>query len=121
MLDEEVIHKEFENIKLNVNFKLFSVAIKNLIDNAIKHSDDGKVTIKTEQQCIVFENTGNSLEHELDSYFEPFFANNNTNSFGLGLYIVNSILKANGYFLEYAYENKLNRFIVKPNENHNGI
>lgn len=121
MLDEEVIHKEFENIKLNVNFKLFSVAIKNLIDNAIKHSNDGKVTIKTEQHCIVFENTGNSLEHELDNYFEPFFANNNTNSFGLGLYIVNSILKANGYFLEYSYENNLNRFVVKPNENSNGI
>lgn len=117
LLDEEVIHKEFENIKLNVNFKLFSVAIKNLIDNAIKHSTDGKVTIKTQDNAIVFENGGNSLEHELDNYFEPFFANNNKNSFGLGLYIVNSILKANGYFLEYTYENEINRFFVKPKEN----
>lgn len=121
LADEEVIQKEFENIKLNVNFKLFSVAIKNLIDNAIKHSNDGKVTIKTEGNCIVFENTGNSLEHELDNYFEPFFANNNKNSFGLGLYIVNSILKANGYFLEYMYENNINRFVVKPNESNDAL
>lgn len=119
LIDEEIIHKEFENIKLDVNFKLFSVAVKNLIDNAIKHSDDGKVTIKTNNNDIVFENSGDSLEYELDNYFEPFFKNSDKNSFGLGLYIVNAILKANGYILEYAYENGINRFsVVKKSERH---
>lgn len=119
LLDEEVIHKEFENIKLDVNFKLFSVAVKNLIDNAIKHSDNGKVSIKTHNNDIIFENSGNSLEYELDSYFEPFFKNSDKNSFGLGLYIVNSILKANGFTLEYVYENGINRFtVVKQSERH---
>jgi two-component system OmpR family sensor kinase len=117
LLDEEVMRKEFDNIKLDVNFKLFSVAVKNLIDNAIKHSDDGKVTIKTNNNDIIFENSGNSLEYELDNYFEPFFKNSDKNSFGLGLYIVNSILKANGYRLKYLYENGINQFtIVKQNE-----
>lgn len=119
LLDEEVIGKEFENIKLDVNFKLFSVAVKNLIDNAIKHSDNGKVTIKTHNNDIIFENSGDSLEYELDNYFEPFFKNSDKNSFGLGLYIVNAILKANGYALEYLYENGINRFsIIKQRELH---
>lgn len=121
LLDEEVIHKEFENIKVNVNFKLFSVAVKNLIDNAIKYSNDGQVTIRTQDSNIVFENSGNSLEYELDSYFEPFFSNNNKNSFGLGLYIVNSILKANGYKLEYVYENGINQFIISQEKGNNAV
>lgn len=119
LIDEELVSREFENIKVNVNFKLFSIAVKNLIDNALKYSSDGQVVIKTYHEEIIFENHGNSLEYELDSYFEPFFKNSNKNSFGLGLYIVNSILKANGYMLKYMYENKTNRFsIVKQGDSH---
>lgn len=121
LIDDEVIHKEFENIKVNVNFKLFSVAVKNLMDNAIKYSNDGQVIIKTQENNIIFENSGNSLEYELDSYFEPFFANGNKNSFGLGLYIVNSILKANGYKLEYKYENNMNQFIISQEKNNHAV
>lgn len=119
LIDEELVSREFENIKVNVNFKLFSIAVKNLIDNALKYSSDGQVVIKTYHEEIIFENHGNSLEYELDSYFEPFFKNSNKNSFGLGLYIVNSILKANGYMLKYVYENGTNRFsIVKQGDSH---
>lgn len=119
LIDEELVSREFENIKVNVNFKLFSIAVKNLIDNALKYSSDGQVVIKTYHEEIIFENHGNSLEYELDSYFEPFFKNSNKNSFGLGLYIVNSILKANGYRLKYVYENGTNRFsIVKQGDSH---
>ena len=119
LIDEELVCREFENIKLDVNFKLFSIAVKNLIDNALKYSSDGKMVIKTDHEEIVFENHGNSLEYELDNYFEPFFKNSDKSSFGLGLYIVNSILKANGYRLKYTYENEINRFsIVKQRDSH---
>ena len=33
--------------------------------------------------------------------------------FGLGLYIVHAILKANDYELKYIYENEENIFIIK--------
>ena len=51
----------------------------------------------------------------MDKYFEPFFSNEDKSkdSFGLGLYIVHNILKANGYTLEYEFENGINRFICK--------
>lgn len=37
---------------VNVNFKLFSIAIKNLIDNAIKYSNDKKVEVLTQMKIF---------------------------------------------------------------------
>ena len=115
MLEDESIIQSYENKKVNVNFKLFSIAVKNLIDNALKYSSNKKVTILTENDNVIFENNGKELEYKLEKYFEPFFANEDKskNSFGLGLYIVHNILKANNYTLEYEYINGLNRFICK--------
>lgn len=118
MIDEESVNGNFENKKLNVNFKLFSIAIKNLIDNAIKYSDDKKVTVKTENEDIIFENIGKELEYDLEKYYEPFFANEEKtkNSFGLGLYIIYNILKANNYSLTYEYIDGKNIFRCKKDE-----
>ena len=118
MVEEEDVNSEYENKKLEVNFKLFSIAVKNLIDNAIKYSPEKKVTIKTEDENIIFENKGEGLKYSLNEYFEPFFSNEDKSkdSFGLGLYIVHNILKANSYSLEYEYIDGINRFICKKDE-----
>ena len=118
MIEDENIISRYENKKLEVNFKLFSIAVKNLIDNAIKYSPNKEVIIKTEDENIIFENIGLELESPFEKYFEPFFSNEDKSkdSFGLGLYIVHNILKANGYILEYEYKNETNRFICKKEE-----
>ena len=112
MVNDESVVGSFENKKLEVNFKLFSIAVKNLIDNAIKYSDDKKVIVKTENDDIIFENTGEKLKYDLEKYYEPFFANEEKtkNSFGLGLYIIFNILKANNYSLIYEYRDGKNIF-----------
>jgi two-component system, OmpR family, sensor kinase len=118
MVDDIHVISKYENKKLEINFKLFSIAIKNLIDNAIKYSQNNEVIIKTQNENIIFENTGESLNHPLEDYFEPFFSNEDKqkDSFGLGLYIINNILKANNYTLEYQFEDGINRFICKKDE-----
>jgi two-component system OmpR family sensor kinase len=112
MVEEDEVEEHHENKKLEVNFKLFSIAVKNLIDNGIKYSVDKKVIIKTDGDDIIFENIGNPLKYELEKYYEPFFANEEKteNSFGLGLYIIHNILKANNYSLEYQYIEGVNIF-----------
>ncbi len=50
MIDDNLVEGNFDNKKIEVNFKLFSIAVKNLIDNAIKYSTDKKVTIKVEDE-----------------------------------------------------------------------
>ncbi|WP_141051556.1 ArsS family sensor histidine kinase [Aliarcobacter cryaerophilus] len=113
MIDDNCIKNSYENIKLNVNFKLFSIAIKNLIDNAIKYSNDKKVEVLTQNEDILFVNSGKKLEGDFEKYLEPFYNKSSNESFGLGLYIVFNILKANGYNLLYKYEDGKNIFIIK--------
>jgi len=115
MCNEDEVIKEFENIKLNVDFNIFSIAIKNLIDNGIKYSSDKKVVVKTEDKKIIFENKGKELLYPIEDYFEPFFRGGDVKSnqsFGLGLYIVNHILDAHNLKLQYERDKDINRFII---------
>lgn len=112
--DDEVV-KEFENIKIEVDFNLFSIAVKNLLDNGIKYSKDKKVVVKNSADKLIFENKATELIYPLENYFEPFFRGKNeklNESFGLGLYIVKHILDAHNLELKYEYEDGINRFII---------
>ena len=116
MADPNNIEATVENdLNIEVDFKLFSIAIKNMIDNGIKYSDDSKVHIFADQNSIDFHSKGNKLQKEISYYTEPFTQGeqNKTNSFGLGLYIVDSILKAHDKKLAYEYKNGYNIFKFK--------
>ena len=61
---------------------------------------------------LCFESNGEKLKYPLSFYIEPFTKEaHSKNSFGLGLYLVDSILKAHNQVLAYEYENGVNRFI----------
>ena len=111
--DIEIIEKE-QNKKVKVNFKLFSIAVKNLLDNGLKYSQDGKVSIVIEKDKILFINSGDQLKHKIEKYFEPFFKDQKIaqQSFGLGLYIVYNILKSHDMRLDYSYDNKKHIFSI---------
>jgi len=100
-------------IKVHVNYRLYTTAIKNMIDNAMKYSTDAHITIlMNDKGELCFESKGECLAHPLQYYIEPFTKENpSKNSFGLGLYLVDSILKAHGQVLAHEYENGVNRFI----------
>jgi two-component system OmpR family sensor kinase len=115
MCEEDEVTVNITDIKVDVDFKLFSIAIKNLIDNGIKHSINKKVTIETIDSQIVFKNEGKQLRYPLEKYFEPFFKGDDVKSnqsFGLGLYIIKNILDANDFELKYQYSEGINSFII---------
>ncbi len=109
--EEEKVVKEYENIKLNVDFKLFIIALKNLIDNGIKYSKNQKVTIKTKDDTILFINEAPRLKYPLENYLEPSY-NQDSNKLSLGIYITNHILKSNGFKLDYEYKSNKNIFKI---------
>ncbi len=105
-------------INVKVDFKLFSIAIKNMIDNAIKYSPDKKVQIIANKKAIIFKNKGQKLKKELSEYMEPFTSDGNQkDSFGLGLYLVDNILRAHKLQLLYNYKDGWNIFVFKNLEN----
>lgn len=119
MCNEDEVIKDFKNLKLHVDFNLFCIAVKNMLDNGIKYSVDKKVTVRTKENSIVFQNKGEKLKYPLEDYFEPFFKGDDVKSnqsFGLGLYIVKHILDANTCSLKYNYEDGLNSFIILLDE-----
>lgn len=77
------------------NKELGKVLISNLIRNAIKYSVNSKtITITLDNQQIIIENTGEGKPLNPNVIFERFYKSGNASqSYGLGLSIVQSILK----------------------------
>jgi two-component system OmpR family sensor kinase len=98
--------------QLECDFSMMATAVKNMIDNGIKYSPDGKVRIRTCGEDICFENRGEKLRHPLRYYVAPFTKENPArDSFGLGLYLVDAVVAAHGWPLAYDYEDGVNRFL----------
>ena len=102
---------EIEDEKLITDEKLLALALKNLIDNALKYGENEKVKIKVNKKSIKVISKGKSLEYPLAYYLEPFTQEEKRQSgFGLGLYIINNIAKRLGYNLHYYYKDSRNVF-----------
>jgi two-component system OmpR family sensor kinase len=113
---DNITLNNIENLSIDVDFNLFSVVVKNLIDNGIKYSDDKKVSISYQNSAIYINSTGKKLQYDFDKYLEPFFKGDlntiNQKGFGLGLYIVNEIIKKHGFDFGYEYIDGQNSFII---------
>lgn len=95
---------------IHADMELLPLALKNLIDNAIKYSPNKHADILIDDDKITISNRGDKLPKELENYFIPFHASDN--GLGLGIYIVKNILDIHNMSLKYVYENGRNRFIV---------
>lgn len=96
-----------EDFKLNVDETLISMAISNLIENALKYSED-EVTIELTKTSIIIKDKGIGIEErELEKIKNKFYRVSNNgwnNSLGLGLFIVQSILSLHNFKLEINSE-----------------
>ena len=111
---EHVGISELDEVRVMVDFKLFSVAIKNMIDNGIKYSTDKHVNIMVSKDHMKFITQGEKLKNDLDFYIQPFIKGEDAQkSFGLGLYIVSNIIEAHGLKFGYEYKNGMNVFIFE--------
>ncbi len=99
-----------EDYIVKVDFELFTLVIKNLLDNAIKYSTDKHVLIVIEHERIEIINKGEALAEPLENYYKPFHTSKN--SLGLGIYIVKSILDIHHMELEYAHKEGKNIFSI---------
>jgi two-component system OmpR family sensor kinase len=99
-----------QDYSVDVDFELFTLTVKNLIDNAIKYSTDKHITVIIDNDQLQIINKGERLKEPLENYFKPFHTSKK--GLGLGLYIVKSILDIHQMKLEYRYEDGENFFTV---------
>ncbi|EGO9780297.1 HAMP domain-containing histidine kinase [Campylobacter lari] len=103
-----------EDTMIVADLELFSLMLKNLIDNAIKYSDDKACEIICSGDYIIVRNKGMQLKKTFDYYLKPFVREQNTQveGMGLGLYIINNICNLHGYNLTYSYEDGYHTFKI---------
>jgi len=116
LCDKEMIDIEGEEseLVLHVDFELFSVVLKNLLDNALKYSEQ-KPTLKISNDLIRICSKGEELSLEKQDFSKPFNRayENSSAGLGLGLYITDAILKKHNFKLDYRYHNGSNYFSIK--------
>ncbi|OCX43509.1 hypothetical protein A7X81_00485 [Campylobacter ornithocola] len=103
-----------EDAMIVADLELFSLMLKNLIDNAIKYSIDKACEIICSGDYIIVRNKGIQLKKTFDYYLKPFVREHNTQveGMGLGLYIINNICNLHGYNLTYSYEDGYHTFKI---------
>jgi two-component system OmpR family sensor kinase len=102
--DSFIIQAEEKSLIVNVDFELFTIALKNLLDNAFKYSSE-KPIITVNADKIKICSAGNALSDENRVFTKPFnrIYENSMSGLGLGLYITNAIIQKHGFKLNYDY------------------
>jgi len=105
--DKSLYNFKYENFNIYTDKSLLALVVKNLIDNAIKYSIDKKANILVIGDKIQVKSKGEPLKEPLEYYTEPFSQDEKRSAgFGLGLYIVSTVLDKLGYELRYIYDKK---------------
>jgi two-component system OmpR family sensor kinase len=94
-----------------VDFELFTLVVKNLLDNGIKYSTDKHIVVVISENTLEIINNAEALNEPLENYFKPFHTSKK--GLGLGLYIVKSILDIHQMHLDYLYTEGANWFRIK--------
>ena len=110
--DEEKIKIEIKDFSIKGDLDYLTIALKNLIDNALKYASSLPITIVAKDNYIEVISKGDKLEKPF-SYYTQAFTKESSKGHGLGLNLVQLIANKHNFKLEYKYLNKNNIFILK--------
>lgn len=104
-----------ESFRIRGDSNYLAIALKNLIDNALKYSTKTPIEIEAKQQTIHVKSYGEALKAPLAYYCEPFSQADTSRlkeGFGLGLSIVSMIMKRHGFELRLSSYEGVNDFSI---------
>lgn len=103
---------------ITVDQELFTSALQNLIDNAVRHATSLPIHIKCTEQSICIQNNGEPLKRPVEEALEAFVTERNEGGLGLGLYIAQAVCEMHGFQLSYTYREKVHSFCILFNKIH---
>ncbi len=102
-----------DDFEIKADKYYLTMALKNLVDNAMKYAEVYPIKIETIDNKIYVKNIAKELSHDLFYYIRPFTREPNQQSgHGLGLNIVNKIVQMHSFKLEYNYKFSYNIFSI---------
>ncbi len=113
--ESKIVVKINDNFTLRGDLHYLSLALKNLLDNALKYAEQFPIILEVDSDRISVLNYGKPLEKEFSYFLTPFTRQERSRSsegFGLGLNILSKIVSKHGYTLEYTYENGRHCFSI---------
>jgi len=115
--DESLINIEIkDNFLIENDLNYLSLALKNLIDNAIKYTTEYPVYIVAQTNNVTVKNKGEKLTNDISYYLEAFTQEENSRSskgYGLGLNIVKKIVEKHNVDLSYEYADGYHMFSLQ--------
>lgn len=115
----ECVDVSSDDFDVDVDVRYFTMALKNLLENAIKYSDDKTAVFEAKDGVVSVLSKGGRLEKDISYYLGAFTKGDQarlSGGYGLGLSIVSKIIKKHSLDLEYSYEDGLNRFFIDFNK-----
>ncbi|QKF82085.1 ArsS family sensor histidine kinase [Halarcobacter ebronensis] len=115
LIDKSQVEIYSNLTKIEVDYDLFAISLKNLIDNAMKYKTEGKPEIVINSDNLIIKNHGKPLKKNFDEYIKPFNREYESidKGLGLGLYITNNIIKHHGFNLYYYYSDDYHIFKIQ--------
>jgi len=103
-----------EEVQINMHPTLSNILINNILSNAIRHNEKGgKILVELNHERLIMANTGTPLDISPKEMFLRFKKNNqNIDSLGLGLSIVQRICDESNVRINYEYKGGFHVFKI---------
>ncbi len=113
VVDEEKVRIDIEDFEVRGDLPYLGIALKNLVENALKYTSSLPIEMRTDGSCIHVLSKGGPLKRPLSYYLQPFTrGSRRKQGFGLGLSITKKIVEKHGYTLNYVHSSGWNDFSI---------
>jgi two-component system, OmpR family, sensor kinase len=113
MIEEDIVEISGCTQSIMVDSDLFTSALQNLIDNALRHASSYPIHIDCDGTKICIRNSGEPLKRPVEEALQAFVTERGDGGLGLGLYIAQSVCDLHRFDLHYSYDEGIHHFCIR--------